>query len=55
MKLLDETPVTPPIDDPEANMDADRRAALAKLGKVAAWTPPVMLTLMLSKRASALS
>jgi hypothetical protein len=33
--------------------DADRRAALAKLGKLAALTPPTIMTLLLSARASA--
>jgi hypothetical protein len=33
--------------------DAERRAALAKLGGLAAWTAPTMLTLLVSKRASA--
>ena len=34
----------------EASIDQPRREALAKL---AAWTPPVILTLMLSQRATA--
>jgi hypothetical protein len=33
----------------------DRRAILEKLGELAAWTPPVMLTLLLNPRASAAS
>jgi hypothetical protein len=33
----------------------DRRELLDKLGKLAAYTPPVMLGLMLSSRASAAS
>ncbi|MBK1644079.1 hypothetical protein CKO25_05315 [Thiocapsa imhoffii] len=41
-----------PADRPS---DADRRAALAKLGTLAAWTAPVMLTMTLPKRASAFS
>ena len=36
--------------DDETGVDQRRREALAKL---AAWTPPVMLTLMLSQRATA--
>lgn len=35
--------------------DSERRAALARLGALAAWTAPTMLTLMLSTRASAQS
>lgn len=35
--------------------DAERRAALAKLGALAAWTAPTLLTLMISPRASAFS
>lgn len=40
-------PVTGSPDDPA---DAARRAAL---GKLAAWTPPVVVALTLSRRASA--
>ena len=39
----------------QAPLDAERRAALAKLGRLAALTPPAILSLMLSQRASALS
>lgn len=39
----------------ETLMHPDRRAVLEKLGTLAAWTPPVMLTLMLSPRDSAAS
>jgi hypothetical protein len=41
-----------PTQDPTP-LDAKRRAALAKLGRLAALTPPTILTLMLSQRASA--
>jgi hypothetical protein len=40
----DATPAPPPND-------AERRAALAKLGALAAWTTPAMLTLLTSARA----
>ncbi len=39
----------------QAPLDAERRAALAKLGRLAALTPPIILTLMISPRASAFS
>jgi len=41
--------------DEDEQVRPDRRAALEKLAKLAAYTPPVMLTLMLSQRASAAS
>lgn len=44
------TPLIPPDAEEEPLDDAGRREALEKL---AAWTPPVVLTLLLSKRASA--
>ena len=48
-----------PSDQPTPDLamptDADRRAALAKLGKLAALTPPTIMTLLLSARASAFS
>jgi hypothetical protein len=45
-------PPTPPAAaDPDTPSDAERRAALAKLGALAAWTAPTMLTLMTSARA----
>ncbi len=48
---------TPPPDETdggtEAPRDPGRREALAKLGKLAAWTAPVIVTLTLSERASA--
>ncbi len=51
----DDTPATPPAAatpaDPAPLTDADRRAALRKLGTLAAWTAPVMLTLTTSVRA----
>ena len=37
----------------EQPTDEKRREVLLKLGKVALYTPPALLTLMLSKRASA--
>lgn len=48
-----ERPAAPADRDPAANPpdDAERRAALAKLGALAAWTAPVMLTLVTSARA----
>ena len=46
------TPDTPDLARPT---DAERRAALAKLGKLAALTPPTIMTLLLSARASAIS
>ncbi|MCC7280433.1 MAG: hypothetical protein IT487_19245 [Chromatiaceae bacterium] len=45
-----DAPTTPPAA--VAPTDHDRRAALAKLGALAAWTAPVMLTLAISARAS---
>jgi hypothetical protein len=36
-------------------IDTARREALERLGRLAAYTPPAMLTLLLSKRASAQS
>jgi len=48
---------TPPDGDPRPRLpdDAERRAALAKLGALAAWTAPTLLTLLASRRASAAS
>ncbi len=40
---------------PDRLGDTDRRAALAKLGALAAWTAPITLTLLLSPRRSAAS
>lgn len=45
-------PLTTPAECP---VDAERRAALEKLGKLAALTPPTILTLLISPRASAWS
>lgn len=39
----------------DAPEDAERRAALARLGTMAAWTAPAILTLVASRRASASS
>lgn len=46
-----------PDDTPQEEGAADdaRRDALAKLGALAAWTAPVMLTLTLTPRTSAAS
>ena len=54
MTPTDENPLTrsPATRSPD-DTAAERRAALAKLGALAAWTPPVMMTLLLSPRASA--
>jgi len=56
------SPTQPPyVNDPadrsptDALADTDRRAALAKLGALAAWTAPAMLTLTLTPRTSAAS
>lgn len=48
--------LTPPLDPPTAEPDAPltdamRRAALRKLGALAAWTAPTLLTLTVSARA----
>jgi hypothetical protein len=44
---------TPETDATPAPLsDAERRAALAKLGALAAWTTPAMLTLVTSARAA---
>lgn len=42
-----------PRDD--ADTDAERRMILARLGKMAALTPPTIVTLLMSTRASAAS
>ena len=54
MTPTDENPLTrsPATRSPD-DADAERRAALAKLGALAAWTPPIMMTLLLSPRAAA--
>ncbi len=41
--------------DPDTDLDPARRAALEKLGALAAYTPPALLTLLLSNRATAQS
>jgi hypothetical protein len=46
-------PATPPTPDTAAPTDADRREALRKLGVMAALTPPSVMTLLMSRRASA--
>jgi hypothetical protein len=45
-----DNPTPPAASTPELT-DAERRAALAKLGALAAWTAPTMLILMTSARA----
>jgi hypothetical protein len=58
--MNDTPPTTPPVDpaDPSVAADltptaAERRDALRKLGVMAALTPPTILTLLLSRRATA--
>ena len=49
-------PNDPTRADDDAGMspdDRERRAALAKLGALGAWTAPTVLTLLASRRASA--
>ncbi|MCU0842537.1 MAG: hypothetical protein MUC79_12585 [Thiobacillaceae bacterium] len=45
------TPAAPAAAD--AATDTERRAALAKLGTLAAWTAPTLMTLLISPRAVA--
>jgi len=45
--------IVPASPQTESPTDADRRAALRKLGTLAALTPPAMMTLLISRRASA--
>ena len=53
----DPTEHTPPNlpDAPVPDVSTDRRAALKKLGTLAVYTPPTVVTLVLSQRASAFS
>ncbi|MFB1490468.1 MULTISPECIES: hypothetical protein [unclassified Thiocapsa] len=52
----DPTPSLPATDDPAPDMtDPERRAALAKLGALAAWTAPTMLSLVATPRSAAAS
>ena len=58
MTMHDQTPPrstssNPPALDTEIPTDAERREALRKLGALAALTPPTILTLLMSRRASA--
>ena len=46
---------TSPPDPKQPLPDAERRAALETLARLAAYTPPVLMSLMLSQRASAQS
>lgn len=61
MSTPEQSPLTTAALSPEepaatpAEISTDRRAALAKLGALGAWTAPVMLTLLASQRASAVS
>ncbi|EGV17920.1 hypothetical protein [Thiocapsa marina] len=49
----DQSSPRPSTDDPASDMiDPERRAALARLGALAAWTAPAMLTLVTSARAA---
>lgn len=54
---MSELPITSSQQDPnevkEAEPLLDRRAALHKLGALAAWTTPVLITLALPRRTSA--
>jgi len=50
----DAKPATPPpMADTHDTLRTERRAALAKIGKLAGYTAPVMLSLLVSRRASA--
>lgn len=51
----DRDPAAGPTPELAPPTDAARRDALAKLGALAAWTAPVMLTLTLTPRTSAAS
>lgn len=49
------TPLNPSPETPDMDLATDRRAALKKLGTLAVWTPPTVVALLLSQRASAFS
>ncbi|MCC7278880.1 MAG: hypothetical protein IT487_11275 [Chromatiaceae bacterium] len=52
----DPIPSQPATDTPAPDLtNPERRAALAKLGRLAAWTAPTLLTLVVSPRESAAS
>ena len=58
MTMHDQTPPrstasNPPALDTDIPNDAERREALRKLGALAALTPPTVMTLLMSRRASA--
>lgn len=58
MNTTDDSTGHPKPDTPLATTDdnarlVERRAALAKLGTLAAWTAPTLLTLVVSQRTSA--
>ena len=42
-------------DQNDTAVSSERREALKKMGKLAAYTPPTMVTLLVSKRATAAS
>lgn len=43
----------PPLPSEETPLSPERRAALERLGRYAAYVPPVVLTLLVSQKASA--
>ncbi len=45
-----EQPVSP-TEPTEADLDQERRDALKRLGRYAAYTPPTVLTLLVSRKA----
>ena len=48
----DPTPAQPATDTPAPDLtNPERRAALSKLGTLAAWTAPTLVTLLVSPRA----
>lgn len=52
----DPTPSQPATDTPAPELtNPERRAALAKLGRLAAWTAPTMMTLTVTARANGMS
>ncbi|EGV15833.1 hypothetical protein ThimaDRAFT_4887 [Thiocapsa marina 5811] len=55
MSNAHETSRNPAPTADSTQLDAGRRAVLDKLGRLAVYTPPTMMALMLSKRASAAS
>jgi hypothetical protein len=54
--LPNKTTADPEATNPQDSSEhAERRAALAKLGKMAAWTAPTLLTLLATTRPAAAS